>query len=94
MTLATRICVVCSEPFELQPKKPGFANRCPACSSPKPLDPGVGRMADRERRRQLIEASFRDEIATKRLAEANGDVAGAAKCEERIQKLNKLRLPE
>jgi hypothetical protein len=27
-----RICVICSEEFELKPDKPGFANRCPACS--------------------------------------------------------------
>ncbi|HEX8814656.1 MAG TPA: hypothetical protein VF753_04070 [Terriglobales bacterium] len=27
-----RICVICSEEFELTPNKPGFANRCPACS--------------------------------------------------------------
>ncbi len=25
-------CVVCGEEFELKPGKPGFANRCPACS--------------------------------------------------------------
>jgi hypothetical protein len=27
-----KICSVCSEEFELKPDKPGFANRCPACS--------------------------------------------------------------
>lgn len=27
-----KTCVVCSEEFELRPGKPGFANRCPACS--------------------------------------------------------------
>lgn len=27
-------CVVCGEEFELRPGKPGFANRCPACSEP------------------------------------------------------------
>ena len=27
-----RICAACAEEFELRPDKPGFANRCPACS--------------------------------------------------------------
>jgi hypothetical protein len=27
-----KVCAVCSEEFELKPGKPGFANRCPACS--------------------------------------------------------------
>lgn len=27
-----RVCSICSEEFELRPDKPGFANRCPACS--------------------------------------------------------------
>jgi len=32
MAFPIRICSVCSEEFELKPDKPGFANRCPACS--------------------------------------------------------------
>jgi hypothetical protein len=28
-----KVCVVCSEEFELKPDKPGFANRCPECSA-------------------------------------------------------------
>jgi len=28
-----RVCSICSEEFELKPDKPGFANRCPECSS-------------------------------------------------------------
>jgi hypothetical protein len=34
MAYPIRTCVVCSEEFELRPDKPGFANRCPACSEP------------------------------------------------------------
>lgn len=33
MAFPIRVCVVCSEEFELKPDKPGFANRCPECSS-------------------------------------------------------------
>jgi len=29
-----KTCVACGEEFELKPDKPGFANRCPACSEP------------------------------------------------------------
>jgi len=39
MAFPIRTCVVCSEEFELKPDKPGFANRCPACSEPEP-EPG------------------------------------------------------
>jgi hypothetical protein len=34
MAFPIKVCVVCSEEFELKPDKPGFANRCPACSEP------------------------------------------------------------
>jgi len=33
MPFPVRTCVICSEEFELRPDKPGFANRCPACSA-------------------------------------------------------------
>ena len=32
MAFPKRVCVICSEEFELKPGKPGYANRCPACS--------------------------------------------------------------
>lgn len=32
MPFPVKVCVLCSEEFELKPDKPGFANRCPACS--------------------------------------------------------------
>jgi hypothetical protein len=32
MSFPIKICVICSEEFELKPDKPGFANRCPECS--------------------------------------------------------------
>jgi len=32
MAFPIKVCSVCSEQFELKPGKPGFANRCPACS--------------------------------------------------------------
>jgi hypothetical protein len=34
MPFPIRTCVVCGDEFELRPEKPGFANRCPACSEP------------------------------------------------------------
>lgn len=33
MSFPIKVCVVCSEEFELKPDKPGFANRCPECSA-------------------------------------------------------------
>lgn len=35
MAFPIKVCVICSEEFELRPGKPGFANRCPACSEPE-----------------------------------------------------------
>jgi hypothetical protein len=35
MPFPIKICAVCGEEFELKPGKPGFANRCPACSEPE-----------------------------------------------------------
>ncbi|MGB6974444.1 MAG: hypothetical protein WBD67_07160 [Terracidiphilus sp.] len=32
MPFPVRTCAVCHEEFELRPDKPGFANRCPACT--------------------------------------------------------------
>lgn len=42
MTFPIKVCVVCSEEFELRPDKPGFANRCPACSEPEATAPVAG----------------------------------------------------
>lgn len=39
MSFPIRKCVICSEEFELKPGKPGFANRCPACSVEEEAQP-------------------------------------------------------
>jgi len=39
MAYPIKICAICSEAFELKPGKPGFANRCPACSEPEQVEP-------------------------------------------------------
>ena len=39
MPFPIKVCVVCSEEFELKPDKPGFANRCPECSAAEAADP-------------------------------------------------------
>ena len=41
MGFPIKVCVVCSEEFELKPGKPGFANRCPECSEPEAEGAGV-----------------------------------------------------
>jgi len=57
MAFPIRICAVCSEEFELRPDKPGFANRCPACSAPEPADPVTKRGVDADERKSLKEAN-------------------------------------
>ncbi len=57
MSFPIKICVVCSEEFELKPDKPGFANRCPACSAPEATDPGTKRPMDAVERKAEMEAN-------------------------------------
>jgi hypothetical protein len=35
MPFPIKTCVLCGEEFELKPDKPGYANRCPECSTPE-----------------------------------------------------------
>lgn len=57
MTFPIKVCTVCSEEFELKPNKPGFANRCPECSRPEPIDPIIKRPMDADERKNMIEAN-------------------------------------
>ena len=91
MTAPLRTCSVCSAEFELLPNKPGFANTCPACSGPKPLDPKAAREADRQRKRGVVQSALESEIRAKKQALANGKVYQAEECEKRILQLLKLK---
>ena len=57
MPFPIKVCAVCSEEFELKPGKPGFANRCPACSEPDATDPVTKRSMDADERKALAEAN-------------------------------------
>jgi hypothetical protein len=57
MAFPIRVCVVCSEEFELKPDKPGFANRCPGCSAPKTTAPTAQRRMDADERKTASEAN-------------------------------------
>jgi len=72
MAFPIKICVICSEEFELRPGKPGFANRCPSCSEPEASEPtekpsldAVARKAESElnaaRRRTIRDMLYRKE---------------------------------
>jgi hypothetical protein len=57
MGFPIKVCVVCSEEFELKPGKPGFANRCPACSKPEEESSApLSGAADRENASEINEA--------------------------------------
>ncbi len=67
MAFPIRICTVCAEEFVLKPDKPGFANRCPACSMPDPrVSVTQGRMEGDERK-SLSEANEARRIAMRDL---------------------------
>ncbi len=72
MAFPIKTCVVCSEEFELRPDKPGFANRCPACSEPEetgptasgPVEPGDRKSASEmnaARRKAIRDMLYRKE---------------------------------
>lgn len=55
MPFPIRTCVECGEEFELRPNKPGFANRCPQCSSPELEEQGSENRKDEIERRNESE---------------------------------------
>jgi predicted amidophosphoribosyltransferase len=62
MPFPIRVCAICKEEFELKPDKPGFANRCPQCSSeesttPASTDPATRRKMDADERKSTREAN-------------------------------------
>jgi len=57
MAFPIRVCAVCSEEFELNPDKPGFANRCPACSETEDAKPVTKASRGADERQSLKEAN-------------------------------------
>jgi hypothetical protein len=57
MPFPIKVCVVCSEEFELKPDKPGFANRCPECSTPEQTGPATQGRMDADDRKTAKEAN-------------------------------------
>jgi hypothetical protein len=65
MAFPIKVCVICSEEFELRPGKPGFANRCPACSEPETSTNSAtatqsgNRELDQERKKAMRDLLYR-----------------------------------
>ncbi len=65
MAFPIKVCVICSEEFELRPGKPGFANRCPACSEPEAnansasAPQSSNKELDQERKRAIRDLLYR-----------------------------------
>jgi len=57
MPFPIKVCAVCSEEFELKPDKPGFANRCPACSEVDSAEPATKGRMDAVERKNAKEAN-------------------------------------
>jgi hypothetical protein len=58
MAFPIKVCVVCHEEFELKPDKPGFANRCPECSSSEePTNSTTKQRMDADERKAAAEAN-------------------------------------
>jgi len=67
MAFPIKVCVVCSEEFELKPGKPGFANRCPSCSEPEETGPAAKGSKDAVDRKTTREANEARREAMKNL---------------------------
>ena len=57
MPFPIKVCAICAEEFELKPDKPGFANRCPECSTGEAADPVTRRRMDADERKNESEAN-------------------------------------
>ncbi len=57
MAFPIKVCVVCSEEFELKPDKPGFANRCPECSEVEIATPDTKGRMDADERKTVKEGN-------------------------------------
>ncbi len=57
MPFPIKVCALCSEEFELKPDKPGFANRCPDCSTPDSTQPESKTRLDAVDRKSQAEAN-------------------------------------
>ena len=57
MAFPIKICAVCGEEFELKPDKPGFANRCPECSTPEATGATTQLRMDADERKNMSEAN-------------------------------------
>ncbi len=57
MTFPIKVCVICSEEFELKPGKPGFANRCPDCTEKELAEPASKPPKDATQRKTDAEAN-------------------------------------
>jgi hypothetical protein len=60
MVFPIKVCVICSEEFELRPGKPGFANRCPACSEPDASSENAARASGDKELNQERKKAIRD----------------------------------
>ncbi len=57
MAFPIKVCIVCKEEFELKPDEPGFASRCPECSTPESMELTAKRCMDADERKTVTEAN-------------------------------------
>jgi hypothetical protein len=55
MAFPIKTCAICGDEFELRPDKPGFANRCPECSTPEAMEEAGGSRMDADERKAQVE---------------------------------------
>jgi len=55
-----KTCSICHDEFELRPDKPGFANRCPACSEEDDSKAGSAQPASDRELNEARKSAMRD----------------------------------
>jgi hypothetical protein len=67
MAFPIKTCVLCGEEFELRPNKPGYANRCPACSEPEAQQESAAGRPDAFEGKSRAEANEARRVAMRNL---------------------------
>lgn len=57
MAFPIKTCSVCGDEFELKPDKPGFADRCPQCSTPEATTAATERRMGADERKNASEVN-------------------------------------
>jgi hypothetical protein len=86
-----KVCIICDEPFELLPNKPGLINQCPSCVAPKSENPKALRQANLLRTIEVLEKTIKWHESEIERIKQSGRVSGIEYQEEQIKKYQAVK---